>query len=217
MRIAIADDHPIVAQAIKTILETADPSLDVSIHIHIKDLMAALSDGPLPDFALLDYCMPDTRDGSAILEIRDRYPALRVGVISGQEDIGTVRKTMAAGALGFIPKSMAPEAMIHAIRIMAAGGHYLPWPTMMQESEARRAEPSAEASDPAPAGRPAAALTERESEVLQELVRGLSNKEIGSNLGIAEVTVKLHLRRLYKKIHVSNRAGAVRFALENPF
>lgn len=215
MRIFIADDHPIVAQAIKTILETADPVLSVSVYLDISSLMAGLDDGSLPDFALVDYCMPSSHDGSAIIKIRERYPDLRLGVISGQEDIETVRKAMAAGALGFVPKSMAPEAMVHAIRIMAAGGHYLPWPVMMRANEPSPVEPPAEDGKPAKTEGPHAQLTDREREVLQELLQGLSNKEIGANLGIAEVTVKLHLRRLYKKINVSNRAGAVRFAMEN--
>lgn len=215
MQIVIADDHPIVAQAIKTILEAADPSTDVIVHTRITDLMTALNEGPPPDFVLIDYCMPDAPDGSAIFEIRDRYPHLRLGIISGQEDMDLVRKVMAAGALGFIPKSMAPEAMVHAIWVMAAGGHYLPWPIMMQDSAAAPAGSRVVTGDSLPGEAPGAALTDREREVLDELVRGLSNKEIGTNLGIAEVTVKLHLRRLYKKINVSNRASAVRFALEN--
>ena len=214
----MADDHPIVSEALKAMLEGSSDGLAVVTSSTMDELLVQLDQGPLPDLALIDYHMPGMGAPSVIGNLRDRFPALNIGVISGHEEPGVIKDVVRNGALGFVPKSMATEAMIHAIMTMAKGGAYLPRAAMMDEPEGK-AEANAEATEPAA---PTATskpfdLTDREVDVLTELVQGLSNKQIAINLDIAEITVKLHLRHIYKKIGVTNRGGAILFALKNGF
>ena len=111
-----------------------------------------------------------------------------------------------------MPKSLAPTAVYHAIRLMTNGDRFLP--DFLVESPGQAIQIEAPAPPPAPAGRQKHGLTRREVEVLRALASGQTNKQIARELAIEEVTVKLHLRRSYAKLSVRNRIEAVRAVFE---
>eukprot|EP01037_Dinobryon_pediforme_P047228 gene47228-61173_t len=118
-----------------------------------------------------------------------------VAIISGTANRAVAEQALAAGAAGFLPKDMPAKTLIHAIRFMAAGERYAPI-AFMTEKEA------------APENALAQRLTKRETEVLAGLVEGRSNKEIALMLDLQEVTVKLHVKTLCKKLEARNRTHA---------
>jgi DNA-binding NarL/FixJ family response regulator len=125
-----------------------------------------------------------------------------VALLSGQSDRAVIEEGLRMGAAGFVPKTISGDALIQAIRLMKSGEVYVPYALMSRASEA----PAAPAEDDT--------LSTRETQVLDGLWRGLSNKEIARELDLQEVTVKLHLRRLYRKFECRNRTEALRIGLE---
>src|SRR5205807_1408741 len=158
---------------------------------------------------LLDLNLPG-RDGFSILaELRERYPATSVVVLSAQQDRASVVKALDLGALGFIPKSAEREVMLAALELVFAGGIYIP-PEILS-----RQEPAPSPSAPqAPAtGLPRSSprelgLTERQLDVLALMMRGKSNKAISRVLDLAEPTVKNHITAILKVLKVTNRTEA---------
>ncbi len=210
MRILIADDHPIVLEALQELLCRTDPTTQILRATSGQEVFGLLQTNGIPDLILLDYLMPGMGDMGVIGEIHASYPTARIAIISGQEDPLLAEDAISRGALGFIPKTMSPTTMMHAIRMMAEGGRYFPDFLMDWRS---RPKPRSTSSGSGATEERLFGLTDRELDSVRELVQGRSNKEIARNLHIEEVTVKLHLRRAYKKMNAHNRADAVRIAL----
>jgi DNA-binding NarL/FixJ family response regulator len=144
--------------------------------------------------------------------LRRDYPTLPLVVLSALDDPGTVKAVLAGGALGFIPKSSPHKVMVQALRLVLAGGRYLP-PELMPELAG-----DDWASVPAPAARPGTAggasaetlgLTGRQQQVLALLAQGKSNKQICRVLGLAEATVKVHVSAVLKALKVTSRTQAI--------
>jgi len=152
------------------------------------------------DFAviLLDLHMPGANGFEGVERTLDRFPNTPLAVISGDASASEVGRAIELGAKGFLPKTLSPAVLAAALQVIAAGGTYVP------TEYAARAVP---AEAPAHSG-----LTRREGEVLSLLVRGRSNKEIGRSLGLQEITVKLHVRNIFRKLKVRNRVEAVHAA-----
>ena len=212
MRVLIADDHPILLQAVSDMLTTADPAVVLMTATSMDEVASLLDKGAEVDLALVDFNMPGGGDMRRIKELIDRHPTVKVAVISGNGNPQLVREVLDSGAQGFILKTMEPAPMLHAIRLMAEGGRYIPDVLLTPGSGDLGRDGSLRGADRReayPFG-----LTEREFACLKELSGGLSNKGIARNLSVQEVTVKLHLRRAFRKLGVHNRAEAVRVALE---
>ena len=143
----------------------------------------------------------------AVSAFMARHPGLRIAIISGYVDSHLAREIIHRGCLGYVPKSLAPTAVYHAVQLMANGDRFLP-DFLVDEHF------SADAAPPPPPGRQKHGLTRREVEVLRALASGQTNKQIARELAIEEVTVKLHLRRSYAKLNVRNRIEAVRAVFE---
>ena len=215
MKILIADDHRLVIEAVKAKLSELAPGIDFVLAMSVAELLANASDDL--DLALIDLNMPGAAGQSHIEEVRRRHPAVPVIVLSGTEDPAVMRSALARGVLGFIPKAYSPEVMISAVRLVLAGGVYVP-PMMLSA-----VPPGIVAGVPAQAAGgasrvPAAAqtldhlrnvLTDRQVEVLQLLSQGKPNKLIGRSLGISEGTVKIHLAAIFRALNVRNRTEAV--------
>ncbi len=134
-------------------------------------------------------------------------------VLSGSEDVDLMRSLMEIGVLGFIPKAYSPEVMLSAIRLVMAGGIYIP-PLLLANAQAQGWQPS-EAATPPPTD-PARGidglrklLTERQIDVMRLLSQGKPNKLIARDLGISEGTVKFHLAAIFRALNVRNRVEAV--------
>lgn len=222
MKILIADDHRLVIEAVKSKLCELEPGIEFVLATCVDELYAVAADDI--DLALIDLNIPGAdghtpgqANGHAhIDELRRRHPALPLIVLSGYEDPALMRSVFEQGVLGFIPKAYSPEVMLSAVRLVLAGGVYVP--PMLLSSMAGGAEPAPGSRDPAaPHGTPQAptlahlrkVLTERQVEVLQLLSQGKPNKLIGRSLGISEGTVKIHLAAIFRALNVRNRTEAV--------
>ena len=215
MKILIADDHRLVIEAVKAKLAEIEPGIEFVLAMSVDELLAGASDDL--DLAVIDLNMPGADGQAHIEEIRRRHPAVPVIVLSGYEDPAIMRSALELGVLGFIPKAYSPEVMISAVRLVLAGGVYVP-PMMLSAVPpgivAGVAAAAAESTAPRASGAHTLehlrnVLTERQVEVLQLLSQGKPNKLIGRALGISEGTVKIHLAAIFRALNVRNRTEAV--------
>jgi DNA-binding NarL/FixJ family response regulator len=197
MKVLIADDHPMVRDALVRTVQRADPQAEVH-EAQDFDGTHALCETLQPQLALLDLNMPGMNGLAGLRRLRQRFPQVQMIVASGQEDPPTIRAVLAAGASGFFPKSGPPDLLLQAIRLVQAGGTYVPPGAM------------ADFRDGTPPLKPdVAGLTPRQLEVLQRLLRGLPNKLIARELGLTEGTVKIHLAAILRALRARNRTEAV--------
>jgi len=200
MRILLADDHDMVRETISAYLETKGEA-EVSL---ATDLAGALDkigrEGPF-DLVLLDFQMPGMHGLAGLSEALNANGGKGVAILSGSAPAQTAQEALKLGAIGFIPKTMGAQSLLNAVRFMAAGEIYVPVELMRKEAEA-------------PAHPLADKLSPREIEVLNGLCRGLSNKEIARELELQEVTIKLHVRTLCRKLEAKNRTQAALTAKE---
>ncbi|MGJ7568787.1 response regulator [Variovorax sp. GB1R11] len=216
MKILIADDHRLVLEAVKAKLSELEPGIEFVLAMSVDELLAGATDDL--DLALIDLNMPGA-DGQAHIDaIRRRHPAVPVIVLSGYEDPAIMRSALERGVLGFIPKAYSPEVMLSAVRLVLAGGVYVPpmMLTALPPGIVAGVSPQVGAEPPARNGggfqtleHLRNVLTERQVEVLQLLSQGKPNKLIGRSLGISEGTVKIHLAAIFRALNVRNRTEAV--------
>lgn len=214
MKILIADDHRLVMEAVKAKLAELEPGIEFVLAMSVEELLTGASDDL--DLALVDLNMPGAEGQSHIDELRRRHPAVPVIVLSGTEDPAVMRTAIERGVLGFIPKAYSPDVMISAVRLVLAGGVYVP-PMMLSAVPAGvvAGVPAAEAVRQLGSHGTHTldhlrnVLTDRQVEVLQLLSQGKPNKLIGRSLGISEGTVKIHLAAIFRALNVRNRTEAV--------
>lgn len=207
----IADDHPLFLDAVRLHIERARPEAEIQIAASLDEALKQAKDQP-PDVLLLDYSMPGMNGSSGIVRARSECPGIPIVIMSGTAGGPEVTAAIRAGANGFLPKSLGPEIFIQALSVVLAGGTYLPADIVagaMAGPAPSPAAPSAGEMSSVEAG-----LTPREMQVLQAIVNGQSNKEIGRDLALQEVTVKLHARRVYQKLGARNRAEVTAIAIE---
>jgi len=215
MKILIADDHRLVIEAVKAKLSELEPGIEFVLAMSVDELLAGASDDL--DLALIDLNMPGADGQAHIDEIRKRHPALPVMVLSGYEDPAIMRSALERGVLGFIPKAYSPEVMLSAVRLVLAGGVYVPPMMLTALPPGIVAGVAPQASETLPRGGAGSqtlehlrnVLTERQVEVLQLLSQGKPNKLIGRSLGISEGTVTIHLAAIFRALNVRNRTEAV--------
>lgn len=200
MKVLIADDHDLVRDILAAYL-MREPGIDVSTTADFHSAVKRIKlDGQF-DLVLLDYNMPGMNGLQGLVKALELTGGRPVAIMSGSANRGIAEEALALGAMGFLPKSMAARSLIHAIRFMAAGEKYAPLDFMTVKLEA--IENSL-----------AARLTKRELEVLKGLMKGNSNKEIGRDVDLQEVTVKLHVKTLCRKMNARNRTHAAIIAME---
>ena len=216
MKILIADDHRLVIEAVKAKLSELEPGIEFVLALSVDELLAGATDDI--DLALIDLNMPGADGQAHIEEIRRRHPAVPVIVLSGYEDPAIMRSALECGVLGFIPKAYSPEVMLSAVRLVLAGGVYVPpmMLTALPPGIVAGVAPQASAEVATRHGSGTQTLehlrnvlTERQVEVLQLLSQGKPNKLIGRALGISEGTVKIHLAAIFRTLNVRNRVEAV--------
>jgi two-component system, NarL family, nitrate/nitrite response regulator NarL len=206
MKLLIIDDHSIMRAGLAALLGQPGSAIEV---LQAGDAAAGVAEveaHPDLDAVFLDLSMPGEDGMSALREIGSRRPDLPVILLSSSEDPADVRRALAAGALGYVPKSSGPETLMSALRLVLAGEVYVP-PIMLREA-AQSADRGGLPTD----GAPGSALTDRQIEVLRLLCRGQSNKEIGRQLLVAERTVKAHVTAIFRSLRVVNRTQAVEAA-----
>lgn len=195
IRVVVVDDHTIVRNGLVQLLD-GDPGIEVVGAAGDGDAAIALCVDQTPDVALMDLSMPGMGGVEATRTIVQRTPGVQVVVLTSFMDRENVVQALAAGAVGYLLKDAEPEDVIRAIHSAARGESPI-------DPRAARTMLSAQQ-----AGDPAAALTEREREVLSLVGEGLPNKQIGRRLGISEKTVKAHLTSAFRTIGVDDRMQA---------
>src|SRR5262245_10996042 len=202
MHILLADDHPLFAEALKELVRRSMSGSHLESVGSLDDAHRALAGHETFDLLMLDIDMPGMNGLAGLERTRNRFPTLPIAIVSGVTDPDSVRRVIALGARGFLPKTMPSAALSAALQVIAAGGTYIPTDYAATPAE------SAAKSDRGTAGM----LTPREQEILGHLVSGKTNKEIARLLDLQEITVKLHVRSIFRKLGVRNRVEAVNAA-----
>jgi DNA-binding NarL/FixJ family response regulator len=195
VRVIIADDHPVLLAGVRRVLEGS--GFDVVGEAHSGPEVLPLAGRLEPDVALLDMRMPGLDGLGCIERLHARYPQVKVVVLSMTSEPEVVQAAFRRGACGYVLKAIDPEGLVSAIRQAIDGTAF-------------HAQGLPALSDDGPSS--SAGLTERELEILKLVASGLSNHEIGRRLWVTEPTVKFHLTRIYRKLGVSCRTAAARWA-----
>jgi two-component system, NarL family, response regulator LiaR len=196
IRVLIADDHAVVRQGLRTFLDLQD---DIEVVGEAADgaEAVALAERLAPDVVLMDLVMPGVDGVEAIRRLRERAPATRAVVLSSFIDDDRLVPVIRAGAAGYLLKDVQPAELVDAIRTVHGGGALL-HPQVAARLLAEMA------GDP---------LTPREREVLSLVGRGMANKLIARELGLAEKTVKAHVSSILAKLGVADRTQAALYAV----
>lgn len=205
MKALIVDDHALIRDALHGILGNFAEIGDISEAGTAADAERLLSEDAAVSLVLLDLALPD-RDGLTLLRtIRKDFPSVSVVMLSGTEQRSAMTAALEAGAAGFIPKSATRDVMQGALQLVLSGGIYVPPEILTRPApKAPVTSPSISPSTVARLG-----LTERQIEVLHQMMLGKSNKEICRVLDIAEPTVKNHVTAVLRAFGTSNRTEAV--------
>ena len=203
MRLVLADDHVLFLDALESYLNIIKPGIVVE---KAPEFEAALEISRQfePDIIMLDLNMPGMNGFEGLREMLRACPDVPVVLMSGQADAGQVRRGLALGAAGFIPKDLDGPAMLKALELVLSGGVFVP--TLVLRDDGGGANDDGQAFTP---DNPLSQLTRRQLDVLRLLARGLTNKEIARELGVKEVTVAVHLGSIFRKLNVSRRTEAV--------
>lgn len=207
MKVLVVDDHPLVRDAVSGILAGLSSALEI---LEASDCAAGLAFArahPDIDLVLLDLELPGSRRFDALDRFRREHPTLPVVILSMHRDRQAVRGAIERGAMGFIPKASPKEVIAGAVRLVLAGGVYLPPEALAEDGVAGAGEFALPAD--APRSLSGLGLTPRQGQVLALIMQGKSNKEICRELGLADRTVKVHVTAVLSALRVSSRAKAV--------
>ncbi len=211
IRVLIADDHAVVRQGLRTFLALQDDMEVVADAADGEEAVRAAREHA-PDIVLMDLVMPNMDGVEATRRIAAERPATRVIALTSFLEDDKVLPAVRAGAAGYLLKDVGPPELVRAIRTVHGGE------ALLHPAVAARVLEEVAAPAPAPVRTPAAprgdpGLTPREREVLALVARGLANKRIAQELGIAEKTVKIHVSRILHKLGVADRTQAALYAV----
>jgi DNA-binding NarL/FixJ family response regulator len=205
MKFLIVDDHALIRDAMRVVVLEICPDARVLVASNALEALTFAASHTDIDLVLLDVNLPD-RDGLDVLaELRRRYPATSVAMLSGTKDQQTIMRALSLGAVGFIPKAETREVLLGALGLILKGGIYIP-PAALAAAQAPPVEATRPDAPPTPAS---PGLTDRQMDVLALMMRGKSNKLICRELDLAEPTVKNHVSAILKSLGVNTRTEAV--------
>lgn len=208
IKILIADDHAVVREGTRQILEQ-EPDMDVVGEAGDGEEAVKLAGSLYPDVAIIDISMPKMDGIEATKKIKALYPTMVVLILSAYDDDQFVFGLLEAGAAGYLLKSVRGSELIEAVRAVYNGE------SVLHPSIARKVlNRFVPASDKSARQEPSEILTDREIEVLKLATRGLSNQEIANELFLSLRTVQAHISHIFNKLQVSSRTEAVVRALK---
>jgi DNA-binding NarL/FixJ family response regulator len=199
LRIVLADDHDLVRSGIKALLTMID-GVEVVAEARDGSELLSLLDGVMPDIVMTDVSMPGMDGITAIARIHDRYPALKVLVLSMYDTVDFVKRAIASGACGYLMKDAPPFELEQALRsIMTMGSYFSPAIArrLMQPSEPTVYDE----------------LTQRQIEILKLIAKGRASKEIAFELGLSSKTVDVHRARIMDRLHLNDIASLTLYAV----
>ena len=188
--VLIVDDHPLIHQTLATAVRAVLP--DARVHDAFT-LQSALDLGhglPADSIVLLDLGLPDGSGIEVLRRVRGTFPEMRTAVVSASETSVVVAAALKLGAAGYIPKTSTPHVIVAALRVIVAGGIYIPPQVLAEIGHAP-------------------IFTARQLEVLQLIAQGASNREIARALGIADSTAKQHTHAVFQVLNVTSRSQAI--------
>lgn len=222
MDIILADDHALVREGLRPFLEDISGGSRVLEAENFERALALSHKSSDLILIILDIAMPGMDGLSGARHMMETHPKVPVVILSGTHDQALIMRAFDLGIAGFIPKSAGSEVMMNALHLILAGERYMPSTFIMGDGVVEQPAPmtvDAEAigHDDSPQITESVAterLSARERTVLELLVGGLTNKEIARALDLQEATVKIHVKNIYRKMGVANRAQAVRTAIQ---
>ena len=201
MKILIADDHDLFRAGFGMVLNELAADTQLLHAANLTEAMQCAQTEPDLDLALLDLNMPAMHGVVGLKQFRAQFPEVPVVIVSGSDDISDVQQMLSTGAAGYIHKSTAPNIMLSALRLVLAGGVYVPPHAMQREPVKAAAAQGSMVWE--------SKLTARQMEVLRLLALGKPNKLIARELDLSEGTVKIHLSAIFRILDVNNRTEAV--------
>ena len=196
IRVVLADDHPLFLQGLEAALEREGLEI-VGLAVSGRQVIDVTREVG-PDVVLLDVEMPGMGGIECLGELRQRFPSVKVVMLSGSDDDHLINECLNSGALCFVGKSVKPADIAHALRAVCGDLE------IRYQPSGRSAAPRVERQDASDAG----LLTRREREILGMVAKGGSNGDLARELWVTEQTVKFHLSNIYRKLGVSNRTQA---------
>ncbi len=212
MRVLVADDHELVADALKKYLKRIDPDVEVCRATKFEEAVDRVQGSDGFDLIILDLYFPDMPGFEGLARLRRQCPDVPIVMISGIADHHEMMDALDRGAAGFIPKDLPSRTIVKALELVLAGERYVPSRLVSDPSVTARDRGHRRKMAHA-AGSQLNELTVREHEVLSLLFEGKSNKQIARQIGVKEVTAAFHLRGVFKKLGASNRTQAVTTAI----
>jgi DNA-binding NarL/FixJ family response regulator len=198
-RILIVDDHPLFRDALKLALSGPQANMLISEAGNLDQVNAFLTGEHEFDLVMLDLRMPGVQGFSGLVYLRSQFPSVPVVIVSGQDEPAIMRRALALGAAGYVPKSTAAEDIRQAVATILAGGIWAP-----EAATATASDPETE-----DLARRLASLTPQQLRVLMMLREGKLNKQIAFQLTVSEATIKAHVSAILQKLNVDSRTQAV--------
>jgi len=206
MKILVVDDHSLITDALSVLFLDLDPEAEVITTRTAESALELQQQHPDLDLVVLDLGLPGVSGTSLLEAMVAQAPEMKILVLSGQQDPRNVMRVLQLGAAGFVPKSMASETLLSAVKFVLSGGVYIPADLL---DEVNRAGMLATPDRPREANAGRIELTERQEQVLQLLARGAPIKIICRELNLSEGTVKTHVTAIYRAFGATNRTEAL--------
>ncbi|MEP6718634.1 MAG: response regulator transcription factor [bacterium] len=206
LRIFLADDHMVVREGLKALIN-AQPDMEVVGEAENGREAVKYAGELSPDVVVMDISMPEMNGIEATERLRKDCPQIKIVVLTIYEDTGYLRQLLKAGASGYVLKRAVVEELVHAVRTCASGGSYI------EPKLAAQVVSTYISRGSAPGSKSQGELSDRETQVLRLVAWGSSNKEIGAKLNISVKTVETYKVRLMGKLDLRSRVDMVRYAL----
>jgi DNA-binding NarL/FixJ family response regulator len=203
MNVLIIDGHPLVHEVLGAVARSVFGDVELRTAKDLEGALAVSRTDPKLDLVLTDLA-PGWAGIEALARFRALFPCVPVVVISANDSRAMIRAAFKAGAIGYLPKTLSPKIMVAALQLVAAGGRYVPYEALGDDSPASDKKGNSCVSVPDQLG-----LTDRQIEVLRLILRGYNNRNIGRELAISEGTVKQHVHAMFCTLGVSSRTEAI--------